>query len=233
MTSLPSPTTSFPFTKRLMPVPPPVLVSSPGCSWPPPFAVSFELLMLTSSLADMPEPPPPTPPVAVTVASTRSSFPVLAHMPKDPPLVPEPPVVDREEPSLPWIVSLPLPDVIFLSSHNRRCCRRSAHSCPPAPASHRHVPETVTASWADSPASTFRLRRMTVRGLAELLMIFTTLRAASCAFSVRVVGALVVLVGLLLSGPFISSVSCSAAGLAAGFAASCWASGSYWPYSIT
>lgn len=50
MTSLPSPTTTFPFMKRLMPVPPPVLVSSPGCSWPPPFAVSFEFLMLTSSV---------------------------------------------------------------------------------------------------------------------------------------------------------------------------------------
>ncbi len=85
-----------------------------------------------------------TPPVAVTVAFTRSSFPLVAHMPKDPPLVPEPPVVDREEPSLPWIVSLPLPDVI-LSSQNRRCCRRSAHSYPPAPASHCRCPRSFTA----------------------------------------------------------------------------------------
>ena len=165
MTSLPSPTTTFPFTKRLMPVPPPVLVSSPGCSWPPPFAVSFEFLMLTSSLADMPS-PPPKPPVAVTVAFTRSSFPLVAHMPKDPPLVPEPPVVDREEPSLPWIVSLPLPDVIPLVPKSpllppvSSFLPSSSSVTSPVPA------KRSQRSLFVSPASTFRLRRMTFRGLA-------------------------------------------------------------------
>ena len=160
-----------------MPVPPPLLASSPGVCWPPPFAVSFEFLMLTSSLAYMPV-PPPKPPVAVTVAFTRSSFP-LAYMPMDPPLVPEPPVVDREEPSLPWIVSLPLPDDDIPFSPLAPLLPPVSSFLPSSSSVTSPVPETVTAFLFVFPASTFRLLKMTVRRLVELLMIFTTFLAAS------------------------------------------------------
>ena len=184
--------------------------------------------------------------MAVTVASTSSSSSALMPSPPFSSVVPAPPVADREEPSLPWMVSLPAGTLltVLIPTFNRKYSVGSSILVAPVPAAAGQLifpssssvtsplPETVTAFWVVSPASTFRFRRMTFRASAELLKIRYHVAGGGLSLFGDGGGGVGVPVGLS-SAAFFPQPPASTAGLTTGLAASFWASGSYWPYSIT